>query len=353
MGAASLGLVALSDQELLVNFQLASEEKRNMSAEHGNYLSIPEGSLFWVSSAPTASPHSGIHARPPLLFIHAGIADHTLWDAQSQYLVQRGWRTIRYDLFGYGKSLPSEDYLRQDAWSNIKFYEHARLVLNAYHQARGTSPSQAKCIVIGLSRGGGYALDFALAYPNLVEGLVVCNGGVGGLPEPSPTDAESFFVLDFEEHLDNKDAAKAAQVDVEYWGEGFGRDVQKHPLDPAIRKRLYDWCVDIEQRTIDRRGGGALPEEQLASPLTAAEMLEQGLLTTKTAVAVGLYDELPTRDAMDFIIDKAKTCSRYTKRYAAHLINMETADTVDEQQGNTFNEWLEETIILMTERATT
>lgn len=50
--------------------------------------------------------------KPTFLFIYAGVTDHTLWDAQVDHFLRRGWSCLRYDIFGHGKSVPSEEYLQ-------------------------------------------------------------------------------------------------------------------------------------------------------------------------------------------------------------------------------------------------
>ena len=45
---------------------------------------------------------------PPIVLVHAGIADLRAWDSLTPLLVAAGYRVIRYDCRGYGSS-PTED----------------------------------------------------------------------------------------------------------------------------------------------------------------------------------------------------------------------------------------------------
>jgi len=43
-------------------------------------------------------------AGPPLILLHAGIADHRAWDAMVPPLAAAGYRVIRFDVRGFGAS---------------------------------------------------------------------------------------------------------------------------------------------------------------------------------------------------------------------------------------------------------
>ena len=196
--------------------------------------------------------------------------------------------------------------------------------------------------MIGLSRGASTALDFAVAYPQAVCGLVVCNGGVGGLTEPEPLAVEAELERTYEAAIAKGDATKAAELSVRYWGEGFNRDDSSSgkTFDPTIRQRLHDWCIDIEKRTIEGTGGAAIEYDELTEPSTPAEVLAKGEVRVKTAVAVGRYDEQATRKAMEYVHEKAKGRVKYFD--AAHLVNMEGGDE--------FNEWLSDVLDWMIDK---
>src|SRR2546427_10348875 len=92
----------------------------------------------------------------PLLLIHAGIADSSMWDEQFHAFAGR-YKVIRYDLRGYGKSeFPAGLFANlEDPDALLKF-------LNV-----------KKAHVIGISFGSKIALDFALGHPEMVASLVL------------------------------------------------------------------------------------------------------------------------------------------------------------------------------------
>lgn len=93
---------------------------------------------------------------PVIVLLHAGGRDHTMWDAQARTFT-RGFRVIRYDLRGHGRStarmgpFDTVDDLRRVL--DHLGVEHARLV--------------------GVSMGAGVALEAALRMPDRVDRVVL------------------------------------------------------------------------------------------------------------------------------------------------------------------------------------
>lgn len=102
-------------------------------------------------------------AGPPVVFLHAFSFDHRMWDAQCAALAGR-YRAVRYDLRGFGQSA-----------GGTARYSHAddlAAVLDAYHLPNAT--------LVGLSLGGGAAINFAVLRPERVKSLVLIAPSLGG-----------------------------------------------------------------------------------------------------------------------------------------------------------------------------
>ena len=106
-------------------------------------MAVQGGTLFYDDQG----------SGPVIVLLHAGGRDHTMWDAQVQTFT-RGFRVIRYDLRGHGRSTAplgpfdmAEDLRRVLDHLNV---EHARLV--------------------GVSMGAAVFMDDADEY----EALVTC-----------------------------------------------------------------------------------------------------------------------------------------------------------------------------------
>lgn len=102
----------------------------------------------------------------PLVFIHGFTLDTRMWEPQFDAFAATH-AVVRYDLRGFGRSaLPgSEPYTHQD---------DLRMLLDGLGIRRAT--------LVGLSKGGGVALNFALTWPERVQALVLVDSVLGGYP---------------------------------------------------------------------------------------------------------------------------------------------------------------------------
>ncbi|MFN8492531.1 MAG: alpha/beta hydrolase [Caldilineaceae bacterium] len=101
---------------------------------------------------------------PPLVLIHGFLLDTRMWDDQFAAFAQH-YRTVRYDVRGFGKSaLPMEA-----AYSLVDDLKSLLLHLGI---------TQAH--IVGLSMGGGIAIDFAVACPEMTTTLIAADSLLGG-----------------------------------------------------------------------------------------------------------------------------------------------------------------------------
>lgn len=103
---------------------------------------------------------------PPLVFLHAGVADRRSWRGVIAALAGR--EMLNYDGRGFGESAPSATDFRR--------LEDLQVVLDE----QVSEPAW----LVGSSMGGGLAIDAALSVPQLVAGLVLIAPAVTGAPEP-------------------------------------------------------------------------------------------------------------------------------------------------------------------------
>src|SRR5438874_1545366 len=149
----------------------------------------------------------------PLVLIHAGVADCTMWDEQIGPFSRR-YRVIRYDTRGYGRTT-TEDVAysnRQDLYDLLKHL------------------GVEKTYVLGISRGGQIAIDFTLEHPDMVDALVPVNAGLGGYEAKIGDDLMKVF-NEMEEAYEKGDFQRAIDLEVQMWLAGPNRSVDE--LDPA------------------------------------------------------------------------------------------------------------------------
>jgi 3-oxoadipate enol-lactonase len=114
---------------------------------------------------------------PPVVLVHGYGADLRLWDAQVPALVGAGFRVIRHDVRGHGRSLISPDGYTYENYS-----ADLRDLLDRLNVERPTTESLSidAAHVVGLSMGGGVALQFALDHPQRVLSLTLVDSALPG-----------------------------------------------------------------------------------------------------------------------------------------------------------------------------
>ncbi len=99
----------------------------------------------------------------PVILLHGGFMDSTMWDTQAAILA-KGFRVIRFDFRGFGRSAkPTAPYLPTDDIAALMDHLKVR-----------------RAAVVGLSMGGGIAIDFALSHSERVGCLVLAEPGLSG-----------------------------------------------------------------------------------------------------------------------------------------------------------------------------
>lgn len=93
---------------------------------------------------------------PPVVLVHAGVADHRMWDAVAPALAER-YTVIRYDLRGFGQSPPPTGPFSETD-------DLRRLLDHLGHD---------RVRVVGASWGGRVAADFTLTHPDRVHSLTM------------------------------------------------------------------------------------------------------------------------------------------------------------------------------------
>jgi len=114
---------------------------------------------------------------PPVVLVHGYGADLRLWDAQVPALVEAGFRVIRPDVRGHGRSL-----IPPDGYTYENYSADLRDLLDRLNIERPATESLSleSAHVVGLSMGGGIALQFALDHPQRVLSLTLVDSALPG-----------------------------------------------------------------------------------------------------------------------------------------------------------------------------
>jgi pimeloyl-ACP methyl ester carboxylesterase len=100
----------------------------------------------------------------PLVLIHGFTLDRRMWDAQVEPFA-RQYRVLNYDGRGFGKSA-APDGTEYDRAEDLKALLDGLGIERAH--------------IVGLSMGGGVAIDFALAYPEMTRSLIAVDSVLSG-----------------------------------------------------------------------------------------------------------------------------------------------------------------------------
>jgi 3-oxoadipate enol-lactonase len=185
-----------------------------------------------------------------VLFIHGGLGDLRLWEPQARALADR-FRCVRFDLRFWGRS--------ESPGIEFSLIEDVVGVLDALDVERAA--------LVGLSFGGGLALDVALVHPERVWAVAHVAGGVSGLPvDPYTTEQDAAY----DAAVESGDLDAAMEIDFAVWAPLGADDVMR----------------ELWRTTPDARGmpEGATPTPR---PDTQARLAE---ISAPTLVVLAAHD---------------------------------------------------------------
>lgn len=246
-----------------------------------------------------AYERAGPRSSLPLVLVHAGVADRSMWDALWPRLTQRR-DTVRLDLRGFGDSVtppsgttsPVVDLLDTAADLDID-----------------------RCHIVGASFGAGVAVEAALSQPKLVESLLLVAPG-GSLLAEATTDLRSFFDAEGSA-LQQGDLDRAVEANLACWVDGPRRGAGEALADvrEAVRRmqrRAFDVTVDWQ----------AVEDDGLLPP--ALERLHEVL--ARTLVLVGELDLDVIAVAAATLVQGVVGARRIDLPGVGHLPSMERPD---------------------------
>jgi pimeloyl-ACP methyl ester carboxylesterase len=240
----------------------------------------------------------------PVVLVHAGIADRRMWDDQFAPFAQR-YRVIRYDQRGFGQStVPAGLFAFHD---------------DLYHLLRQLDVPQAT--LIGVSLGGATAINFALAHPEMVAGLVVVGSGLGGMEWPPPSPEELALFSQVEEAGEAGDFATANEVEVHIWVDGPHRNPAA--VNPGVRERVRE--MNLQTFTRHDENEQAQPQE-----LEPPASVRLGEIQAPTLVLIGDQDVSSVQAIADHLAANIPGARKVVLPNTAHVPNMEQPETFNQ-----------------------
>jgi 3-oxoadipate enol-lactonase len=229
----------------------------------------------------------------PLLLLHAGVADNRMWDDQVGAFSQR-YMVIRFDMRGFGQSAVPP--------GPISSHEDVVGLLSFLHVK--------KAYVVGQSYGGHVAIDFALAYPEMVAALILGAPNVSGYEFSEETRR---FGAEEDELLSRGDIAGATELNLRMWVDGPYRTPDQ--VDASVRERVRE--MQFHAFTMP------VPEDADWQPLAPRAIKRLGEIQVPTLIIVGDQDVSEFLKLADLVAEGIAKAEKVVIPGAAHLPNME------------------------------
>ncbi len=248
-------------------------------------------------------------AGHPLVFLHGFSVNRRAWDDQFQRFAD-GYRVVRYDLRGHGKSaLPTDES-----------YTHAE-DLKALLGYLGTGPAY----LVGHSVGGAAIITFAVNYPDLAAALILVAPGLHGFQPPEVSGSgEDRELRDYWKSVEDTAKEKGIEAARELW--------LRNPLaemlrdKPAVLARRNAMIADYSMwHAVNVDPNRFLP---LHAPGPAAEHLDK--IRAPTLILIGERD-LPRLHAVaDYLQEHIANARKVVLPGVGHLPHMEDPDEFNE-----------------------
>lgn len=258
-------------------------------------MTTPETGFASINDAQIHFEQAG--SGHPLVLLHGLGLNLHLWDSQFAPFAG-GLRVIRYDLRGFGQSIPSTP-------APFSHAEDLKVLLDHFKIERAH--------ILGLSLGGRIALDFALLYPERLDRLVLVDAALGGYRFAEDWYARMATIM---QHGKDGDIAAAKRL----W--------LAHPLFDSIRAQNRNKQC-FEQIASSDPGWHWLHQgfEQSINPSAAKRLHE---IKAPTLVVVGEHD-LPDFQAIaDLLQANIAHAKKKVLAGAGHMANMEAPEQFNE-----------------------
>lgn len=232
----------------------------------------------------------------PLVLVHAGVADHRMWEGQIAPLAKH-FTVVRYDARGYGKTGRGE--------GSYTWVQDLHELLRALDLGR--------VIMVGCSAGGTTALDFALAFPDAVRALVLVSATPSGYQFEGQPPAR---LLKFFGAYQQGDLDRAAELAAQVWFDGPGRGPEQ--TDRALRDHARRLLRDVLASGSLDLGAANGTEPPAVDRLTEVRV--------PTLVVTGGNDDPGVIAAGDYMAARIPRAARARIVDAGHLAPIEQAE---------------------------
>ena len=234
----------------------------------------------------------------PLILLHAGYLDCTMWNDQFLFFANNAYRVVRFDSYAHGKTI--------DGKNTPFLHELIKAIVDTL--------SLGRVNLVGTSLGGVTIIEFALNHPEDIDKMVLVSTGINGYDWAT----DSLFVPNLRkqmEYINNYDTANVAEIFLQSWFDGPFRK----PFDMNIGKR--NECKNIILKRFKNHG---LRKNSLHSFPKAITRYRD--IKSNTLILIGDQD-MPSINKISGLLDEGlKNSRRIEINGVGHLMNIENPD---------------------------
>jgi 3-oxoadipate enol-lactonase len=248
------------------------------------------------TSGGIAYDRAGRRGDPPVVLIHAGVADRRMWDPIWPGLTADR-DAVRLDLRGFGESVERPD----GALSPVDDVVATLAELDI-----------AQCHLVGASFGAGVAVEATLTKPETVLSLLL-SPPAGSLLATITPDLRAFFDAE-RSAVARGDLDAAVEANLNWWVEGVQRGASD--VDSGVRGRVRL----MQRRAFEVTAGWDDVEESELDPPALERLTE---IRIPTLILIGALDLDTVHDAARRLADGIATARLIEWPDTAHLPSME------------------------------
>jgi len=229
---------------------------------------------------------------PTVTFLHPGLWDMRTWDREFMRFADAGYRVVRFDQRGYGRS----SRLTGAPYSNVRD-------LLAVLDASGTETTA----LVGCSMGGALAIDATLTAPERIWALVPVAAALGGVEDlEEEIEWWESVTAPIGAAMEAGDLERAQDLRLGIWAPLGTED----PAGARIRQIAFD---NLHELTMDESGA-----EELDPPAA----LRLGEIDVPTLVVAADHDPPAGRRVSDLIARGVLDARLVTIEGADHVVNL-------------------------------
>lgn len=228
----------------------------------------------------------------PVVFCHAGLVDSRMWDDQFAFFA-RHYRVVCFDHRGYGRSdIPKDIFCPSEDLRGL--LDHLSI---------------QSASLVGLSMGGGLAIDFALENPPRVNALILSGPSISGYAYP-----EDLLKIGLAFYMTGK--AKGVQRALRVMQEDpFWQHAYPSKEHPKAQKKFFSLVRDNPQMF-------QWEYDKIASiDPPAVERL--GEIDVPTLIIAAERDLEATRCVMELLKTQIKGAEKVVVKNSSHMVNMD------------------------------